>query len=521
MMPLRGGRTGMGRAGSAVVATACFLALTGAGVAAAQAGVAWTQFQGGPGKTGVASGGPEPGFRRAWRTPIPPGGPDARFGLSAPVIAGDIAVVVGPEQVVGVDVSSGEQAFSVPRDLGPPVAAAIAESAGGPLAVYTEGWGDGPPEAPAVGGEPASPPTTPSASTEPTPGGGSTSDAGDDPAPSYLAAFDVATQQRPWKAVALDAVSRTGVTVEGDLAFVGGNGGVVTAVDLTDGSVAWTTTLDAPLVTSIASSDGQVLVSLQGDGDSSPVVVSLDAASGDERWRHEPTAASAVVSAASSDGERIFTIFTGLAETSVVAIDPADGSELWSTRMNAAFDVITPPLVTPTAVMVVDPVGHVRAFDPVSGDRRWDFALNSTTIGSVSAVVGDFLLVPTFEGELGAISIGTGELVWRRLADGSPIRALAVAGDRLIVVRARGLNGMEAYEHDPGAMLVSEASPTTLAIGSMLGSMALAIAAVVVVVGSLGLLLGKRMGPAVIGDVDEDAGDEPMRDPWEDEDPTP
>ena len=520
MTSLHGMRTGMGRAASAVAATACLLALIGAGVAAAQTGAAWTQFQGGSGKTG-ASGGPEPGFRRAWRTAIAPGGPDARFGLSAPVIAGDIAVVVGPEQVIGVDVSSGEQAFSVPRDLGPPVAAAIAETAGGPVAVYTEGWGDGPPEAPAVGGEPASAETTPSTSPDPAPGAGATSDAGDEPVTSYLAAFDVATQQRPWKAVALDAVSRTGVTVDGELAFVGGNGGVVTAVDLTAGTVEWTTTLDAPLLTSIASADGQVFVSLQGDGDSSPVVVSLDSASGEERWRHEPTAASAVVSAASSDGERVFAIFTGMAETSVVAIDPADGSELWSARVNAAFDVITPPLVTSAAVMVVDPVGHVRAFDPVSGDRRWDFALNSTTIGSVPAVVGDFLLAPTFDGELGAIATETGELVWRSPADGSPIRALAVAGDRLIAVRARGLNGIEAYEHDPGAMLVSEASPTTLAIGSMLGAMALAIAAVVVVVGLLGRLLGRRMGPAVIGDVDDEAGDEPMRDPWEDEDPPP
>src|SRR5687768_9436651 len=154
--PLHGAGSGMRRAFGAVATTACMLALLGAGVATAQSGATWTQFQGDAGKTGAVSGGPEPGFRQAWRTTIAPGGPDARFGLSAPVIAGDIAIVVGPEEVVGIEVSSGEQAFAVPRELGPPVAAAFADVASGPLVVYTEGWGDGPPEAPAVAGEPTS-----------------------------------------------------------------------------------------------------------------------------------------------------------------------------------------------------------------------------------------------------------------------------------------------------------------------------------------------------------------------------
>lgn len=512
MTPLHGAGSGMRRAFGAVATTACMLALLGAGVATAQSGATWTQFQGDAGKTGAVSGGPEPGFRQAWRTTIAPGGPDARFGLSAPVIAGDIAIVVGPEEVVGIEVSSGEQAFAVPRELGPPVAAAFADVASGPLVVYTEGWGDGPPEAPAVAGE--------QASAEPTPTDEPTTGTAEGSVTSYLAAFDLETQGRPWKPVALDAVSRTGVTVDGELAFVGGNGGVVTAVDLTDGSLAWSVALEAPLVTSIAAADGQVLVSLQGDGDSSPVIVSLDAASGEERWRHEPVAASAVVSAVSIDGEHVFAIFTGLSETTVVAIDTTDGVERWSTRVNAAFDVVTPPLVSPDAIVVVDPIGHVRALDPASGDERWDFALNSTTVGSMPAVVGSFLLVPTFDGELGAIATDTGELVWRSPADGSPIRAMAVAGDRLIVVRGRSLNGVEAYEHDPGAALVAEASPTTLSIGPMLGSMALAILAVLVVAGLLGRLLAGRMGTAIAGDVaDDDQGDEPVHDPWEDEDP--
>ena len=501
---------GRGRALRAAAMVVSLPVLLGAGVAAAQAGAEWTEFQGGPTKIGAVPDGPQPGYRQAWRIPIAPGGPGERYGLSAPVIAGDVAVAVGPEQVVGIDVVSGEQAFSVDRDLGPPAAPAVGSTKAGTLIVYTEGWGDGPPT--------TSPPpdSSPTAATSPTPN--------DDPVESHLAAFDVGTQEPPWAPVQLDAVSRTGVTIVGDQAFVGGNGGVVTAVDLVEGSVTWKQQLDAPLVTSLAAADGQVLVSLQGDADTQPVIVSLDAASGEERWRHEPVAVSAVVSAASTDGACVFAIFTGISETSVVAIDLVDGSQRWSRRLNAAFDVATPPLVSSGKVFVTDLIGHTRALDARTGEELWDFAMNATVFRSVPAVAGAHLLVPTLEGELGAIDIGSGELVWRRPPDGSSIRALAPTGERLVAIRGEASSGFEAYEHDPDAGLVREPSPTTLALGSMLGAMALAVAGVLGSVFLLGRILAARVGPAFPKDPhaeQDDPDDDQIRDPWEDEDPTP
>ncbi len=135
--------------------------ILGTGIASAQVATAWTEFQGGPSKSGAASDGPQPGYRQAWRTAIAPGGPGGRFGLSAPVIAGDVAVAVGPEHVLGVEVSTGEQAFSVDRELGPPVAPAVATTSAGTLVVYTEGWGDGPADAsPSTSASPATSPSS-------------------------------------------------------------------------------------------------------------------------------------------------------------------------------------------------------------------------------------------------------------------------------------------------------------------------------------------------------------------------
>ena len=113
--------------------------------ASAQTVDGWPQFQGGPDHTGVAPDGPAPGYSVDWTLAVAPGGPGDQYGLSAPVSAGDLIVAVGPEAVIGVDATAGTQAWSVDRDLGPSVPAAITSIGGRDAVVYTEGFGDGPP----------------------------------------------------------------------------------------------------------------------------------------------------------------------------------------------------------------------------------------------------------------------------------------------------------------------------------------------------------------------------------------
>jgi len=64
---------------------------------------------------------------------------------------------------------------------------------------------------------------------------------------------------------------------------------------------------------------------------------------------------------------------------------------------------------------------------------------------------------------------------------------------------------------------VREASPTTLALGRMLGAMAIAAIPLFALVVFLGRPLARRMGPAFPGEPIDD--DEPAHDPWEDEEP--
>jgi outer membrane protein assembly factor BamB len=501
--------------GAAAAALVAIGAISGAGAAYAQTDGSWTQFQGDEGHTGAAPG-PDPGFREAWRLDVAPAGPGARYGLAPAVVAGDVVVAVGPAQVVGVDVATGAETFAVDRDPGPSVPAAVAEGpgAGGSLVVYTQEWADGPPDPEA---------TDPAASPAPTGGAGAEPPLG---TPS-LAAFAIDDQAPPWDPVSLDGVSRTGVTASQGVAFVGTNRGTVYAIDLGDGSIAWQRELDALLATSVAVAGDTVLVGLQGDRDTLPVIVALDASTGEERWRHEPDAAAAVVSALAADGEAAYAIFSGFSETRVEAIDTDDGALRWSRRVNGAFDV-APPLVGEEAVIVTDLVGHTRALALADGAERWDFAQNVATFRSVPALIDGSVVVPSRDGDLGVIDALTGELVWRLEGDGHAIRAVTPAGDLLVVVRGGGGSGLQALEHDPDAALLAEASPTTADWGPMLATIALAAVPVLAVVLVGGRWLARRpQVPRVDGDRDDDdhepdADDEPVHDPWEDdaEEPT-
>jgi outer membrane protein assembly factor BamB len=508
-----------------IVLAALTLLLPGSmGAAAlAQASSTWGEFQGGPAKTGASETGPKPAYRRAWEASVAPEGPGERFGLSAPVIAGDLALAVGPEQVVAVDVATGERSFTVERDLGPSVPGAVANVGASGAFVYTQGWGTGPP---AASGETAQSPAPETPSDEPgaSPGPGNDEGAVD----SELAAFDVGSQRPLWPPVPLDGVSRTGVTVVGERAFVGLNAGSVIGVDLVDGTVAWRRDLGGQLVTSLAASDGLVFAGLQGDGETSPVLAAIDQATGEVRWRYEPTGTASIVSAPSVADSAVHAVFTGLSETSVVSVDAGTGEQIWSRGLGSAFDVAAPPVVAGGAVYVTDPRGQSRALDASSGEERWDFALNSIVLRTVPVLVGEHLLVPTVDGELAAIEVASGDLVWRGVADGSPIRAMAFTGDSIVAVRGGEETGFVALEHDPGGTLVREPSPTTLALGPMLGAMAVVTIPLLALVLLLGRVLASRMGPAFPDAVDRaaeagsDDDDVPIRDPWEDdEDPTP
>ena len=455
----------------------------------------WPQFQADEARTGAAEG-PAPPYGVAWSTPVAPAGPEDRFGLSPPIVADGVVVSLGPESVEAFDVVTGEPAWSLERELGPPVPPALATGADPQVLLFTEGWGDGP--------DLSSASATPSQTATPSPTAVPSPTSEVFAGPSRLVAVTWPDGERRWK-VDLPEVSRSGVTVADDLALVGTNDGSVTAVEIATGDVAWTAEAGGNVEQAIAVADGIAVVSVRGGEQTPASVVGLDLDDGSEAWRYEPEAPTLVASAAAlADGAA----FVGTSDGTVHAVGLADGTLRWSARVNG-FAPWSPPATSDGRVFVVTTTGQAYAFDAATGTREWDHARNVGVFPAAPVVAGEVMVVGTVEGQLVAFEVDGGDAVWHLDLGEGAVHAIAATGEELVVVRGGPDAGVAALTHDDAGTTVRERSPTVPEPVRIVGYWALAAVPIGVVAVLLGRMLSARMGPPDLGGPeDEDADGE-------------
>ena len=466
-----------------------------------QASSGWTQVQGDASHTGYVPDAAAPPFKEGWHLPVPLGGPVSTYGLSAPVVDGSSVIAVGPNSIVAADLASGRQLWTVDRDYGPSTTPAIAVTAKRRLLIYTEGYGQTPP------GTSASPSTgssTPSASP---------STSGTGAYDSHVTALDLATQEPAWTTpLQLQKVSRTGVTVDGNTAFVGDHDGNVYAIDVATGALRWTSQAGGFLTNSLAVSGGEVLAAVQGGRTTRPHLIAFKESDGSTSWDVEVQGGAVLASApAIEDGH----VIVGFSDQTVRSFDLTDGAESWTARLNSPVFFPGAPAITPDAVLVVDVSGDVYRLDLATGERAWDFALNETVLRSPVVVTGDRVLIASSTGRLSAIDLSSGRLIWQSDAGGI-LRGLTPTSTAVIVVRGGAQPGLVAFVEDPDGALVSMVSPTVLNLSKLL----LAFAAAAVPLALLLMLGGHaalvRMGPAFLDD-DGDGDPTPEDDTPEDD----
>lgn len=472
--------------------------------AAGQSAEAWTQFQGDGAHVGFASDAVAPPYRPAWR--FDPG-LAGRFGVSPPVVAGDLAVTVGPRAVYGVELTTGEAAWEIPRAYGPSVAPAIATGGSGDVLIYSEGYGARPPRQAYASGTPtpsASAPAAPSPST----GTSDASDDGEAATDTRVVAVDLATRKPLWDAaVELPAVSRTGVTIDGDTAYVGDDDGIVTAIEVSTGDVRWTFDAPGPVSTAIAAAGGSVVLSTQPEQDEPAVVIALAAADGSESWRFGETSGPFVASIPVISGDTVYLGFLDAAGSRLRALALEDGAERWARAVTSQLSYLTVPIVTSDAVYAIDVSGQVHAVSPSSGEELWDYAINAFVPRAVPALASGTLLVPTSRGSLLAIDTESHDLVARTAATGPQghLGALAVTPTVIVAVKGGHRPGLVAFDHDDGTALVSQPSPTVLDPGTMIANFAVAALPVLLLLALAGRWLRRRIGPA-FADEEEPGG---------------
>jgi outer membrane protein assembly factor BamB len=464
----------------------------------------WPQYQGGAAHAGSAAAAPAPPYAQAWTFDVPP---EHNVGVSAPIVAGDLVVTVGPSAVYGVDLATGQQRWSIPRSFGPNVPAAVGDAGGQQVLVYTEGFGDTPlplanpsvSASAAASGSP-SPSATPAASPLP------------DTEQSRLVGVDLSTQKQLWT-LDLGEVSRTGVTIDGTTAFVGDNRGNLYAVDITSGKERWTAKVPGFLASPLTVSGGTVLAAVQAQGkiqgSSATVhssVVAFDAASGDQSWTFVPVFPSLRTTDISVAGE---TAFVGFDNRVVEAIDIATGIGTWTRDANGLFLFTSSPAISSDAVILSDSTGHVIKLAESDGARRWDFALNTDVLRSAPVLAGNAVLVTSMTGRLSAIDVASGRLVFQSGYEGGSLGAMAVTPNLLITVRGGDHGGLIAFRHDDHGRLVSIASPTTPNPGKLVvGYAAAAVPLLVILLFGIRPLAARLGPPEFEGRDDDEEADE-------------
>ncbi|MBI3648555.1 MAG: PQQ-like beta-propeller repeat protein [Actinobacteria bacterium] len=451
------------------------LALAPAGVSSAKETPApgpWPQFQGDPGHSGVAPDGPAPPYRQVWKFSFTP---KKGEGLSAPVIDGTTVISVGPDAVYGVDLETGTQLWSVPRD-GPPAPAAVAEAGGTTLLLFTDGG---------------------------------------DAETSKLRAIDLATRKEAWD-VPLDSVSRSGVTVDGDHAFVGDAGGNVSAIDVVAGALDWSVAVGGEAKGPLAAAGGKVFVvplSHEFKDSVTATVVALDAATGERVWSYAPRPPSSFASLASAaDGEVVVASPGSIGDSQVRGLSADSGSELWSGRIGSVVFPFVAPAVAGEAVYVADGTGGVHAIDRSTGRQAWLFQLNERVVRGSPVVVGDHVLLGLSDGTLAAVDATTGHLVWRSPPAPGLIGPLAVTADTIVALQGGGKGGLVAFAHDDAGTLVDLESPTVPRYGAIIGRFALAFVAVGAAILVPLTLVARRVGPTDFGEPDGDDEDDALAD---------
>lgn len=448
------------------------LALTAAGPALAQEGdaqVAWSQFQGDPGHSGSLTEAPEPPYRQLWRFGPPTG------ALSGAVIAGGTAIAVGESAVYALDLATGEVAWEVPRAGGRISMPALGTGPEGPVLVFLEG------------------PAAATEEGESTPTSSPTAVAGEeDGGVTDLVAVSVATREELWR-TALQAESRSGVTVSGDLVVVGDDDGTVYGAELATGSVVWTADTVGRVEAPPAVADGRVYVTSRDAGGQRAELVALDERTGEPAWTFAPQA-GAVAASAPSTGE--VSVVIGSADRLVRRLSAEGGEVLWDSLTLTLFSPVTAPAFSGGDLVVADASGGVYRLDPQDGGRRWEHQLNELIVRSAPVLTSAHILVGLNDGRLVALDPANGDLVWQSTPSQGLIGAIALSSQAVLAVKGGERPGLIAFAHDPQGSLVRIASPTVVDAGRLYGNFALAMLLACVAIYVPFRFLRTRMGPA-------------------------
>ena len=198
-------------------------------------------------------------------------------------------------------------------------------------------------------------------------------------------------------------------TTTGDLwggeIVIGGSNGRVDALSTANGTLLWSAPVDGAVPQGVAIDNGTVFA-----GTSNGTVWALDALTGLPIWSRP--IGGAVAGSVAVEGN---TLVAATISGGLVGLD-LNGSVRWTTNVGAPMR--SGPALFGTAVVVADVAANISRYSLLNGSRDWRFVEGTRSPGdfvnSTPAVDPERVYVATTLGQVVAVSLANGSLVWNR-----------------------------------------------------------------------------------------------------------
>ncbi len=250
-----------------------------------------------------------------------------------------------------------------------------------------------------------------------------------------LSAFNAENGRRLWE-TELDVSVITGAGGGMDMVLVGSRKGELIAVGEADGKERWRTRLTSEVLAPPSAAEG-IVVARTADGR----VSGLSAESGEVQWSYQRAVPLLSLRGAGAPVIAGDKVIAGYDNGKLVALSLRDGKVVWEksiavprgrTELARLVDIDAAPVVMNDTVYVVTYQGNVAAVDINSGQVLWSREMSSKV--GLDASYGDAVYVTDDEGNVWAVQDGSGDALWRqtRLVR-RQVSGPAVAGDYVIV----------------------------------------------------------------------------------------
>lgn len=206
-------------------------------------------------------------------------------------------------------------------------------------------------------------------------------------------------------------------TVSGNRLYAADHSGTISALNAADGRVLWERKTRMPFSGGPDVDDERLAV-----GSSSGEVLLLSTRDGSQRWRAQ--LGSEILSVPRIIGDLVVVHTT---DDSVYGLDLNDGSERWRFGYQAPILTLrgsSTPAAGPDGIIVGLSSGRLVYLDPAEGLPIWEVVVSPPSgrteleriadIDTDPVVLGSQVFVASFNGDLAAVDIGSGAVLWRR-----------------------------------------------------------------------------------------------------------